>query len=303
MKKFIVLLLTLAMVMSLVACGKKNEENSETGSEEQVETTVENEDVDDVTEPEAATDEEEIPEGDPVEYGQDFWAQKYPDANICPFYINVGGVEYPYYWISSMVPEDDIASWATTDMNWNGWHMVGDKLVDKDEKHAITQESREMSFSSCCVYETEPFDASEASSAEGDNAEVEETTAYNFKGYTETADWPGEDCWTSYGLPNLVFDEDVSGIVHISDKDWIYPLNGSDGIMIEARITTPHLDELMEILNNSGVTLEEDDEYINGGYSFYYQNNGTKMKLQLAEWEIDVNDYKIQITIITDPTD
>ena len=199
MKKFIVLLLTLAMVMSLVACGKKNEENSETGSEEQVETAVENNDVADVTEPEAATDEEEIPEGD--------------------------------------------------------------------------------------------------------NAEVEETTAYNFKGYTETADWPGEDCWTSYGLPNLVFDEDVSGIVHISDKDWIYPLNGSDGIMIEARITTPHLDELMEILNNSGVTLEEDDEYINGGYSFYYQNNGTKMKLQLAEWEIDVNDYKIQITIITDPTD
>lgn len=142
MKKFLVLLLTVAMMMSLVACGKKNEESSD----EQVETT----------ETEAAS-EEEFPEGDPVEYGQDFWAEKYPDANICPFYINVDGEDYPYYWISALVPEDDIASWATTPLNWNGWHMVDDKLVDKDEKHAITQESREMSFSSCCVYETEAF--------------------------------------------------------------------------------------------------------------------------------------------------
>ena len=144
---------------------------------------------------------------------------------------------------------------------------------------------------------------SEAQTDKPDESTQDTSSGYHFKGYTETADWPGEDCWTSYGLPNLVLDEDVSGTVHISDKNWIYPLNGSDGIMIEARVTTRHLDELMEILNNSDVVLEETDEYINEGYSFFYQNNGTKMKIQLAEWEIDVNDYKLSITIITDPTD
>ena len=73
--------------------------------------------------------------------------------------------------------------------------------------------------------------------------------------------------------------------------------------MIEARVTTRHLEDLMGILNNSGITLEEDDASINNGYSYYYQNSGTKMKLQLAEWEIDANIYKLQITIITEPTD
>ena len=130
-----------------------------------------------------------------------------------------------------------------------------------------------------------------------------ESSGYNFKGYTETADWPGADMWERYGLPNLVLNEDVSGTVHISDKDWIYPLNGSDGIMVEVRTKERHLDELMEILNNSGISLEETEGYISNGYSYYYQNNSTKMKIQLGESQIDVNDYKIQITIITDPTD
>ena len=208
-------------------------------------------------------------------------------------------MEYSYYRISGL-DEGTMLTWIDTPLNWNGWHLLGNDIVNGDETYKMTSdwigESPEQSFSSGCTVTTEPYSPS-------GTTESAETSGYNFKGYTETADWPGEDCWTSYGLPNLVFDEDVSGTVHISDKDWIYPLNGSDGIMIEARVTTQHLDELMEILNNSDVVLEETDEYINEGYSFCYQNNGTKMKIQLAEWEIDVNDYKLSITIITDPTD
>lgn len=133
--------------------------------------------------------------------------------------------------------------------------------------------------------------------------ESAEADTYSIKGYTETADRPGEDCWTAYGLPDLVFGEDVSGTVHINGKDYISPLNGSDGILIEARVTARHLDEQMAILKNSGIAFEEDDAGINGGYYFFYQNSGTKMKLRLAEREIDANMYKLQITIITEPAD
>ncbi|MDO5328050.1 MAG: hypothetical protein Q4G00_15255, partial [Clostridia bacterium] len=242
---------------------------------------------------------------DPAEYSMDYWAEKYPGENICPFYIEIGGVEYSYYRISGL-DKGTMLTWINTPLNWNGWHLSGNDIVNGDETYKMTSdwigEEPEQSFSSGCTVTTEPYSPSGAGES-AETGESAEASGYNFKGYTETADWPGEDCWTSYGLPNLVFDEDVSGTVHISDKDYIYPLNGSDGIMIEARVTTRHLEDLMGILNNSGITLEEDDASINNGYSYYYQNSGTKMKLQLAEWEIDANTYKIQITIITNPTD
>ena len=149
--------------------------------------------------------------------------------------------------------------------------------------------------------ETASAGTSSDSSSTGDTSDT--SAPLVFSGYTEMGNWPDESTWAGLGLPNLQLGEDVDGTVHISGKDWIYPLNGSDGVMFEARVTAPHIDELMDILNNSDVSLVESDEYINDGYSFYYDNNGTKMKLQIAEWEIDVNDYKISITVITDPTD
>lgn len=301
MKKSIVLLLALTMVMCIAACGKKSGDSSaagskaagETSSVKQEETAAENGKAAEKAEQE--TTEEEFPEGDPVEYGQDFWAKKYPDANICPFSIEVDGVEQPYYWISALVKEDDIAAWAATDLNWNGWHMAGDKLVDKDEKHAITQESREMSFSSFCVYKTEPFDAS---SVKEDDAAAETSSAYNFKGYTETADWPGEDCWTSFGLPVLPMSDDVNGSVHLSDKEWIYPLNGSDGIMIEAHPGSSQIGAIISALNDAGIAMEEDAD-LDNTYTAYYQNGGNKMKITVSE----TDSGKITVTIITDPTD
>ena len=277
MKKLIALVLATLMLLGLAACGKKDEPPTGNTKNQQGNT---------------ATSEE----GDPAEYSMDYWAEKYPGENICPFSIEIDGVEYSYYRISGL-DEGTMATWIKTPMNWNGWHLVGNDIVNGDETYKMTSdwigENPEQSFSSGCTVTTEPYSSS---------GTVKET-GYNFKGYTETADWPGEDCWSSYGLPNLVFDEDVSGTVHISDKDYIYPLNGSDGIMIEAHVKAQHLAKLMDILKNSDVALEEDDDYINNGYSYYYKNGSKKMKLQLAEWGIGDNTYKIQITIITEPTD
>ena len=285
MKKLIALILAALMLLSLAACGKKEE--TPAGNENQTENTQQ----DNTT--------ESGEKGDPAEYSMDYWAEKYPGENICPFYIEIGGVEYSYYRISGL-DKGTMLTWINTPLNWNGWHLSGNDIVNGDETYKMTSdwigEEPEQSFSSGCTITTEPYSPSGTTGSA-------KASSYHFKGYTETADWPGEDCWTSYGLPNLVFDEDVSGTVHISDKDYIYPLNGSDGIMIEARVTTRHLDELMEILNNSDVVLEEADGYINEGYIFYYQYNGMKMMLQLAEWGVDENDYKLSITIITEPTD
>lgn len=299
MKKILALVLALTMLFSLAACSKKTRETEETESqtEEQTESRTESQTENTQNSKDNTTETEE--QGDPAEYSMDYWAEKYPGENICPFYIEIDGVEYSYYRVSGL-DEGTMQTWIDTPLNWDGWHLLGNDIVNGDETYKMTSdwvgENPEQSFSSGCTVTTEPYSPSEVNVSE-------ETEGYNFRGYTETADWPGEDCWASYGLPNLVFDEDVSGTVHISDKDYIYPLNGSDGIMFEVHVTTRHLDELMEILNNSGITFEEDDAYINDGYSYYYQNNGTEMKIQLAEWEIDVNTYKIQITIITEPTD
>jgi len=116
--------------------------------------------------------------------------------------------------------------------------------------------------------------------------------------YTETADWPGEDCWTSYGLPNLVFDEDVSGAVHISDKEWIYPLNGSDGILIEAWPASSQIDAIVDTLKDAGVDMQEDQDF-EKGYVGSYDNNGTKIKITVSE----TGSGKLSVLIVTNPTE
>ncbi len=135
MKKILALLLAAAMLLVLASCSKKDNEADTDDGDAVEDGAVEGEDM----------------------TNQSYWEQKYPEANICPFCIEVNGVETSYYWISSVVGEDDIAAWAATDLNWAGWHVVDGRVVDKDEKYAITDESRAQSFSSGCTYNTEPY--------------------------------------------------------------------------------------------------------------------------------------------------
>lgn len=138
---------------------------------------------------------------------------------------------------------------------------------------------------------------SQTNKPEENTQNVSSTTGYNFSGYTETADWPGEDCWKAYGLPTLPMSDDVNGSVHISDKDWIYPLNGSDGIMIEAYPGSSQIDTIVGILNDAGIAMEIDEDFENG-YTAYYQNGGTNMKITVSE----TGSGRLTITIITEPT-
>ncbi|MDO4488585.1 MAG: hypothetical protein Q4B67_05815 [Eubacteriales bacterium] len=96
---------------------------------------------------------------DATKYGQGYWEEKYPGYSICPFYINVNGEDQYYYWATGYEGSTgDIHDWVGTDFNWNGWHIIGNYIVDKDEKWRITTESMKESFSSCCTYYTEKFD-------------------------------------------------------------------------------------------------------------------------------------------------
>lgn len=159
MKQFLTILLAVMMVLSLAACGGKTEPEAQDSTVEQQDTTVEaqvSEDAETTT----------FPEGDPVEYSREFWEEKYPGENICPFYIDENGTEYSYYWVSVFEGWDGtMASWITQPFNWNGWHKTDDgSIVNKDETLKISDSwaNGEESMSSFCTVTTEEYVKEEA---------------------------------------------------------------------------------------------------------------------------------------------
>lgn len=102
-------------------------------------------------------------EGDPVEYSREYWEEKYPDENICPFSIEIDGKEYNYYWVSGFNNYDGtIASWLEQPFNWNGWHMTVDGMIlNEDETVKITDDwaNGDESMSSFCTITTEKYES------------------------------------------------------------------------------------------------------------------------------------------------
>ena len=152
MKKLLALTLIMVMALSFAACSKNSEE-PEITEPSQAQTT-ENQNT-------TASDDESI-EGDPVEYGREYWEEKYPGENICPFYIDVNGTEYSYYWVSGFDGYDGtIESWLAQPFNWNGWHKTDDgAIVNEDETLKITDDwaNGEESLSSFCTITTEKYE-------------------------------------------------------------------------------------------------------------------------------------------------
>ena len=165
MKKLTALFFVTVMNLSLVACGGKNEP-SEIDERNVQQQTDEN--------PSSEFPDLDTIDGNPVEYGREYWEEKYPGENICPFEIEEKGEYYSYYWIPGMDGYDGtIASWLGQPFNWNGWHKTADGcIVNKNETLKITDNwaNGDESMSSCCTVTTEPYDSnSQAIDAETDN--------------------------------------------------------------------------------------------------------------------------------------
>ena len=164
MKKILVIMLTIAMAVSFAACGGKTEADTQANPDIQQTTPENNETVLQSEETPSETEAETI-EGDPVEYGREYWEEKYPGENICPFSIDENGTEKSYYWISSFDGWDGtISSWLAQPFNWNGWHKTEDgAIVNEDETLKITDNwaNGEESLSSFCVITTEKYEKAE----------------------------------------------------------------------------------------------------------------------------------------------
>lgn len=169
MKKLVVMMLLMTILVGLVGCGKKSElaEAIEAiekvaEAEENIDTSEEIEATEAATEAEEDTDTSEEIVGDPAEYTMEYWAAKYPGDNICPFYIDENGVERNYFLIMSM--GCTMKEWVESPFNWNGWHVVGDAIVNEDETLKMTDDwglDESGMFSSFCVVTTEPYEAQE----------------------------------------------------------------------------------------------------------------------------------------------
>lgn len=154
MKKIIAIILAVLMLVCFASCGKKvkepaNEEPATTTSAPEEETEPVEQDTDEPDSPELA-----------AEYTAEYWEAKYPGENVCPFMIEVDGVEYDYYRVSSL-DDGTMRGWIETPLNWDGWHLVGEDIVNKDETYKMTDswgsKEPEEFFSSYCTVTTEEY--------------------------------------------------------------------------------------------------------------------------------------------------
>lgn len=209
MKKFLALFLALLMALSLFACKKptpkpeeSEQESEDIGSESSEtsdgDTESADESADDTESSEESAEDESI-EGDPAEYGREYWENKYPGENICPFYIEENGTERSYYWVSGLEGWDGtMASWINQPFNWNGWHKTADNcIVNEEETLKITDDWMQgvEALSSYCTVVTEPYepDAREESSGDESAEPSEESSEEPLDESSEAEDPDAED--------------------------------------------------------------------------------------------------------------
>ena len=207
MKKILALIIALAMLLSLAACGGKTEPAPTAPNEPQQ--TEENNTEEQQSEPA----ELESIEGDPVEYGREYWEEKYPGKNICPFDIEENGTLYSYYWISGMNGYDGtIESWLNQPFNWNGWHKTADGcIVNNDETLKITDDwaSGDEGLSSSCTVTTEIYVPGESTGNSDTSGNSNVEYAFN----------PPED---NFYVEYTTYSSDASYSNIVSKKDNVY---------------------------------------------------------------------------------
>lgn len=146
MKKLFALILAVIMISGLAACGKKPAgEDAQASGDQQTQ---------------VGSGSELTVDGDPAEYTQSYWEEKYPEYMFCTFYIEENGVEKSYFWPMGYEDLDGtMEKWIECPLNWNGWHKTDDGcIVNRDETLKLTDEwVNEEGLSSFCTVATEPY--------------------------------------------------------------------------------------------------------------------------------------------------
>ncbi len=238
MKKVLAFALGTIMMVSLVACGKipgtSDLENSlnqllgevsslveESGDLSSLLGDLTGENNGGVTGPASMED----IDGDPTQYSQSYWEEKYPDYNFCPFYIEENGVAKNYYWPMGYEGLDGtMATWITCPFNWNGWHMTPDGcIVNEKETLKLTDNwTNGESMSSCCTVTTEKYKG-DGGYADGGSADLGSVAgADNFAGYK--LNLPKDNFSVtykvfSYGLTFGAFDKKTGNVFITGDGD------------------------------------------------------------------------------------
>lgn len=171
------------------------------------------------SEDEAGVPDDEDPESgsEPEEYSREYWEAKYPGENICPFYIEIDGTEYPYFFMNCA----RIDEWVEQEFNWDGWHCFhGDAsiIVNADETWRISELDTAMSFSSFCTFRTEKFDPNEEPEefTYGEVITVKADNPLALKGLKLVNDTLGEGLDADYAMEGV-----LSGF-HLNDWIEIY---------------------------------------------------------------------------------
>ena len=138
------------------------------------------------------------------------------------------------------------------------------------------------SESSSSAADSSPADTG-AGSGSGTSEAAAPSEGYSFPGYTENGTWPDAAVWAAMGLPDLQAAD--AGKVSISTKDWIYPLNAKDGVMIEARPGSSHFNEIVASLEGAGIVGEDLSDSFDSIYAADYTYGGEPMRVTVTEYD------------------
>lgn len=173
MKKITAMLLALAMVVSLSACGAKEQiENAVGDIKNQASDAVSDfaegfgdaisgavgdiisaagEDVVSAAEEGADKVADEIIT-ETLGHGPEYWSEKF-GVNMCPFSISYLGISNSYHFRSG----GKLDIWAYSSDNTAGWYVLDGYMISGDGICAIKIDNDLESLSSCCEYEASPY--------------------------------------------------------------------------------------------------------------------------------------------------
>lgn len=224
MKKFIGLLITVAMAISLVACVNVDDLKEQALSGIQDAVNEAKNEVMGLVEDKAGELVGGLSQGVGEAAGEAvgsvlghdpaYFCELY-GQNRCPFSISALGVEFDYHFRNG----GTLANWVYTEENTGGWYIYDGYIISADNSFAIKIDEADW-FSSCCTYEAKVYTGKTLSKEEQAaqtagffhtiNSYTPVDTNYGIAIYTNSEE-PGEierEKLTCYGLVDTLKDQE-----------------------------------------------------------------------------------------------